>query len=33
MAFLGVSGIVIFMVGLVITFFDTMSEKDWKLDY
>lgn len=33
MAFLGVSGIVIFMAGLVITFFDTMSEKDWKLDY
>lgn len=33
MAFLGVSGIVLFMACLVITFFDEMGERDWKLDH
>ena len=33
MAFIGVSGIVLFIICLVITFFDEMFERDWKLDY
>lgn len=33
MAFIGVSGILIFIVCLVITFFDEMFERDWNLDY
>ena len=33
MAFLGVSGIVVFIICLLITFFDEMFEKEWNLDY
>lgn len=33
MAFIGVSGIVVFVVCLVITFFDEMTEKGWNLDH
>lgn len=33
MAFVGVAGIVLFIICLVITFFDEMFERDWKLDY
>lgn len=33
MAFLGVAGIVVFIICLVITFFDEMFERNWNLDY
>jgi amino acid permease len=33
MAFIGVSGILIFIVCLVITFFDEMFEREWNLDH
>lgn len=33
MAFIGVSGIVFFVICLVITFFDEMAEKNWNLNH
>ena len=33
MAFIGVSGIVFFVICLVITFFDEMTEKNWNLNH
>lgn len=33
MAFIGVAGIVFFIACLLVTFFDEMAERDWKLDH